>query len=106
MSRSKNHPPESRERAVRKAAEARGEHAPQRSAMQALADPPGVGTAETARRWVRHSETDTAARAGVASEKSAESQRLRQENTELKRDNAILTATSAFFAVETDRPHR
>ncbi|MGI8306529.1 hypothetical protein [Saccharopolyspora hattusasensis] len=81
--------------------------------MQTLADPPGLRTAETARRWVRHSETDTAARAGVASEKSAESQRLRQENTELKRDNAILkrdnailTAASVFFAVETDRPHR
>ncbi|QIZ33452.1 hypothetical protein [Saccharopolyspora sp. ASAGF58] len=81
--------------------------------MQALADPPGVGTAETVRRWVRHSETDTAARAGVASEKSAESQRLRRENTEvkrdnaiLKRDNAILTAASAFFATEIAPPHR
>ncbi len=87
-------------------AEAREEHAPQRSAIQALADLPAAGTAETVRRWVRHSEIETGACAGVTSEEPAELQRLRRENTELKRDNAILKAASAFFAAEIDRPHR
>ncbi len=91
-------------------AEAREEHAPEWSAIwpaiQAVADPLGIGTVETVRRWVRHSEIDTRARASPTSEESAELQRLHRENTELGRDNAILDSASAFFTAEIDRPHR
>jgi transposase len=31
--------------------------------------------------------------------------RLKRENAELKRANAILRSASAFFAAELDRPH-
>ncbi|WP_170121592.1 hypothetical protein [Saccharopolyspora spinosa] len=50
MARSKKHPPELRERAVPMFAEARGKHAPERSAIQAVADLLAIGTAETVRR--------------------------------------------------------
>ncbi|PKW18685.1 hypothetical protein [Saccharopolyspora spinosa] len=106
MSRSKKHPPELRKRAVPMFAEARGKCAPERSAMQAVADLPGAGTAETLRRWVRQSEIDTRTRARVASEESAELQRPRRKNVEPGRDNATLKAASAFFAAGIDRPHR
>ena len=33
-------------------------------------------------------------------------QRLKRENAELRRANAILKAASAFFAAELDRPSR
>src|SRR4029077_18430814 len=45
-------------------------------------------------------------RAGVSTEESVELKRLRRENAELKRANAILKAASSFFAAELDRPQR
>lgn len=74
--------------------------------MRAVAELLGVGHAETVRTWVRQSEIDDGARPGVTTEESAELKRLRQENAELKRANAILKAASAFFAAEIDRPQR
>ncbi|PKW16874.1 transposase [Saccharopolyspora spinosa] len=106
MARSKKHPPELRERAAPMVAEARGKHAPERSAIQAATDLPGAGPAETVPRWGRQSEIDTRKRAGVASEESAELQQLRRKDVELGCDNAILKAASVFFAAEIDRPHR
>jgi transposase len=41
---------------------------------------------------------DAGARPGTTSEESAELKRLRRENAELKRANAILRTASAFFA--------
>jgi transposase-like protein len=44
------------------------------------------------------------ARYGTTTEESAELKRLRRENAELGRANAILKTVSDFFAVELDRP--
>lgn len=66
----------------------------------------GVGTPETVRKWCRQSEVDAGSRPGVATEDSVEVKRLRRENAELKRANAILKAASTFFAAELDRPLR
>jgi len=64
----------------------------------------GVGTAETVRKWVRQAEVDVGRRPGTTTEESEELKRLRRENAELKRANAILKAASTFFAAELDRP--
>jgi transposase len=43
----------------------------------------------------------------VTTEEAAEVKRLRRENAELRRANAILkAAASSFFAAELDRPQR
>jgi transposase len=59
-------------------------------------------SSETLRMWVRQAEIDAGARPGATSEESAELRRLRRENSELRRANAILKAASAFFARELD----
>jgi transposase len=64
----------------------------------------GVGTPETVRKWCRQAEVDAGAWPGVTSEDSVELKRVKRENAELKRANAILRAASAFFAAELDRP--
>jgi transposase len=99
-SRSRKYPPELRERAVRMVAEIRGEHESEWAAMARVAELLGVGTPETVRKWVRRAEVDAGARPGTTSEESAELKRLRRENAELKRANAILRTASAFFAAE------
>ena len=103
---SKMYPQELRERAVRMVAEVRDQHESEWAAIGAVAELLGVGTAETVRKWVRQGQVDVGARAGVTTEESAELKRLRRENAELKRANAILKAASVFFAAELDRPQR
>jgi transposase len=103
-STSRKYPPELRERAVRMVAEIRGEHESEWAAMARVAELLGVGTPETVRKWVRRAEVDAGARPVTTSEESAELKRLRRENAELKRANAILRTASAFFAAELDRP--
>ncbi len=95
-----------RERAVRMVGEIRGEHESDWAAMARVAELVGVGTAETVRKWVRQAEVDVGERAGTTSEDSAEIKRLKRENAELGRANAILKAASTFFAAELDRPER
>ncbi|ANZ83922.1 Mobile element protein [Mycobacterium tuberculosis] len=50
--------------------------------------------------------TCVGARPGTTTEESAELKRLRRDNAELRRANAILKTASAFFAAELDRPAR
>jgi len=102
---SKRYPVELRERAVRMVAEVRGDQQSEWAAMTRVAELLGVGTPETVRKWCRQAEVDAGSRPGVTTEDSAEVKRLRRENAELKRANAILTAAS-FFAAELDRPLR
>jgi transposase len=83
-------------RAVRMVAE-RPEGESQWSAMVRIAPLLGIGSAETLRNWVRRSQIDVGARAGTTTEESAELKRLRRENAELRRANAILKAASSFF---------
>jgi transposase len=103
-STSKRYPAELRERAVRMVAEIAGQHESEWAAMGEVARLLGIGTAETVRKWVRQAEVDGGRRSGTTTEESSELKRLRRENAELKRANAILKAASTFFAAELDRP--
>ncbi|CMR87858.1 putative transposase [Mycobacterium tuberculosis] len=47
-----------------------------------------------------------AARPGTTTEESAELKRLRRDNAEFRRADAILKTASAFFAAELDQPAR
>src|SRR5690242_13248628 len=100
----KRYPLELKQRAVRMVAELAGEHDSEWAAMGRVAELPGVGTAETVRRWVRPSEVDLGARTGTTSDEAAELRRLRRENAELKRANAILKAASASRPSSTGLP--
>jgi transposase len=74
------------------------------AAMGHVANLLGISTAETLRKWVRQDQIDHGSRAGTTSDESAEIKRLKRENAELRRANAILKAASVFFAAELDRP--
>ena len=89
--RSRRHPPELPEHAVRMVPESvsntsrSGRRCP---GAQSL----GVRTAETVRQWVRQGQVDNGARLGTTSEEPAQ-RKLRRENAELKRANVILKAS-------------
>lgn len=102
----RRYPPELKERAVRMVTEIRGDHDSEWAAMSKVADLLGVGTPETVRKWCRRAQVDAGARPGVTSEETVELRRLKRENAELKRANAILRSASVFFAAELDRPQR
>jgi transposase len=97
-------PPELRERAVRMVAEISDERGSEWAAISEVARLLGVGAAETVRKWVRQAQIDAGSRTGATTEESAELKRLKRENAELRRANAILKTASAFFAAELDRP--
>jgi transposase len=101
---SRKYPPELRERAVRMVAEISNQHDSEWAAISEVARLLGVGCAETVRKWVRQGQIDGGVRPGITTEESDELKRLRRENTELRRANAILKTASAFFAAELDRP--
>jgi transposase len=101
---SKRYPDELKTRAVRMVAETRAEGESEWAAMGRVAALLGVTTPETVRKWVRQAQVDAGARAGVTTEEAAEIKRLKRENAELRRANAILKAASSFFAAELDRP--
>lgn len=103
---SRRYPSELKQRAVRMVAEVRADHESDWAAMAQVADLLGVGTPETIRKWCRQAEIDAGGRPGTTSEESAELKRLKRENAELRRANAILKAASSFFAAELDRPQR
>jgi|SRR6185312_10571841 len=103
-SSSKRFPPELRERAVRMVADLREQKKSEWAAISEVAHLLGVGAAETVRRWVRQAQIDAGERPGTSTEESEELKRLRRENAELLRANAILKTASAFFAAELDRP--
>ena len=84
--------------------EVRGDHDSEWAAMAKVAELLGIGSVETVRKWCRQTEVDAGKRPGVTTEESVEVRRLKRENAELRRANAILKAASAFFAAELDRP--
>src|SRR5918997_1808790 len=95
---SRRYPPELRVRAVRMVAEIRDQHESEWAAMNQVSQLLGIGSGETVRKWVRQAEIDAGARPGTTTEESAEVKRLRRENAELKRANALFKAAAAFFA--------
>ena len=101
---SRRYPDELKARAVQMVVDLRSDTTSEWEAMGRVADLLGVGTAETVRKWVRQAEIDAGGRAGQTSQESEVLGKLRRENAELKRANAILKAASVFFAAELDRP--
>jgi transposase len=62
---------------------------------------------ESLRHWVRQAEADGGRRRDLlTSEQREELKRLRKENFELRRANAILKDASVFFATELDPTRR
>jgi len=102
----KRYPPELKERAVRMVAEITDDQGSEWAAMTRVAELLGVGTPETVRKWVRQAQVDAGARPGTTSEETEQVRRLKRENAELRRANAILKAAAAFFGAELDRPSR
>ena len=99
MSRPRKYSDELRERAVRLALES---DRPLTHVAQDL----GIHK-ESLRKWVRQAEADSGRRRDLlTSEERDELKRLRKENAELKRANAILKDASVFFATELDPTRR
>ena len=62
---------------------------------------------ESLRNWVRQAEADSGRRRDLlSSEEREELKRLRKENAELRRANAILKDASVYFATELDPTRR
>jgi transposase-like protein len=103
MNKSKKFSPEVRERAVRMVQEHRGEYPSLWAAIESIA--PKIGcVAQTLLDWVKQSEVDTGARAGVSTAEAKRIKDLEREVKELRRANEILKLASAFFAqAELDR---
>jgi len=99
MGRQSKYPDELRERAVRHVFESK-------RPIAHVADDLGIHK-EALRLWVRQAEADAGERADLLSTNEREElKRLRQENFELKRANAILKDASVFFAQELDPTRR
>jgi transposase len=105
MARPSSYPLELRRRAVRMAAEVRGDYDSESAALKAVTQKLGIGSTETLRKWVRQDQIDSGERPGTSTEESAQLKALKKENAELKRANEILKAAASFFAAEIDRPH-
>ena len=103
MNKSKKFSPEVRERAVRMVQEHRGEYPSLWAAIESIA--PKIGcVSQTLLDWIKQSEVDTGARAGVSTVEAKRIKDLEREVKELRRANEILKLASAFFAqAELDR---
>lgn len=96
--------PEVRERAVRMVLESEKDHPSRWATVTSIAGKIGC-SAYTLLEWVKKSEIDSGARAGVPSELADKLKALERENRELRQANEILRKASAYFAqAELDRP--
>jgi transposase len=95
--------PEVRQRAVRMVLDHEGEHASRWAAVSSIAAKIGC-TAQTLHEWVKKTERDSGARAGVSTDVATRLKALERENRELRQANEILRKASAYFAqAELDR---
>jgi transposase len=106
MARPSKYPTELRERAVRLVIEVRGDHPSESAAIKSVASKLGIASPEQLRKWLRQAEIDGGVRPGKTTEELAEIKALKAEVSELRRANAILKSSAAFFAAELDRPSR
>jgi transposase len=95
---SKRYPPELKERAVRMVKDLRQQDPGDKAVISRVARQLGVGD-ESLRVWVKQSEIDAGARAGLSTDEQTE----RKEVRELRRSNDILQAATTFFGAELDR---
>jgi transposase len=99
MARPRKYPDELRERAVRLVFDSK-------RPIAHVARDLGIHK-EALRQWVRQAEADTGRRRDLlSSEEREELKRLRRENFELRRANAILKDASVYFATELDPTRR
>ena len=99
MARPRKYPDEPRERAVRLVFESK-------RPIAHVAQDRGIHK-ESLRNWVRQAEADGGRRRDLlTSEERDELKRLRRENFELRRANAILKDASVYFAQELDPTRR
>ena len=104
--KTKTYSSEVRERAVRMVLEHAGEYASRWAAECSVAAKIGCNAA-TLHEWVKRTEVDRGARAGVPSEVAEKMKTLERENRELRQANEILRKASAYFAMaELDRRYK
>jgi transposase len=96
---------EEKDQAVRMVRQLRAELGTSQGTVKRVAEQLGYGV-ESVRTWVKQAEIDGGERPGTTTAEAERIARLEQENRELKRANAILKSSAAFFAAELDRPHR
>jgi transposase-like protein len=102
---SRRYTPAEKEQAVRMVRALREELGTTQGTVKRVAEQLGYGV-ESVRGWVKQAEIDAGEAPGTTSAEQARIRELEQENRELKRANAILKSSAAFFAAELDRPHR
>jgi transposase len=101
----KSYSPEVRDRAVRMVREHKGEYGSEWAAIGSISAKIGC-TAESLRRWVRHS-AGGASPDGMMPDVRERLKALERENRELRQANEILRKASAYFAqAELDRRFR
>jgi len=102
---SRRYTPAEREQAVRMVRQLREELGTSQGTVKRVANQLGYGV-ESVRSWVKQAEIDAGDAPGATTAEQQRVKELEQENRELKRANAILKSSAAFFAAELDRPHR
>jgi transposase-like protein len=104
--KAKKFSPEVRDRAVRMVLEHAQEYPSRWAAVGSVAAKIGC-SAPTLHEWVKKSEVDSGARAGIPSEVAEKIRALEREVRELRQANEILRKASAYFAMaELDRRSR
>ncbi len=97
-------PDELRERATRMAVDARREPATRSGALKRIGEQLGINP-ETLRNWVIQAEIEEGHRPGTTTDDATRLAELEREVRELRRANAMRSA-SAFFAAKLDGPQR
>ncbi len=102
---SRRYTPGEKDQAVRMVLALRAELGTTQGTVKRVAEQLGYGV-ESVRGWVKQAEIDAGVTPGATTAEQARIKELEQELREVKRANAILRSSAAFFAAELDRPQR